>query len=87
MTAVLKASGKYIDAANNKVQVRLESLNSAGAVTGSIALGTAVDETTAGASPGSPAYFTPDGTTDRYAFLLPEGGSYTTGVAPLLRPD
>jgi len=83
MTAVLKASGKYIDAANNKVQVRLESLNSAGAVTGSIALGTAVDETTVGASPGSPAYFTPDGITDRYAILLPEGGSYTTGGGPL----
>ena len=84
LTAILKASGKFDTAANNKVQVRLESLNSAGAVTGSIALGTAVDETTAGAAPGSPAYFTPDGITDRYAILLPEGGSFTTSGGPLI---
>ncbi|MEI7865709.1 MAG: family 16 glycosylhydrolase, partial [Chthoniobacterales bacterium] len=86
LTTLLRASGKFTGTPTppkNKVQVRLESLNNAGGVTGSIALGTAVDETTAGATPGSTAYFTPDGITDRWAILLPEGGSFTSAGGTL----
>jgi beta-glucanase (GH16 family) len=79
----LRAQGVYTGLTQNKVQVRLESLNAAGGVTGSIQLGSAVDETTTGAAPGSNAYFTPDGTTDRIAVLLPEGGGFTSVGGPL----
>lgn len=74
----LRAFGVYTGLPHNKVQVRLESLNAAGAVTGTIELGEPVDETTAGAAPGSGAYFAADGITDRVAILLPEGGGFTT---------
>ena len=75
----LRAVGKFVESPSNKVQLRLESLNAAGTVTGRIELGQPVDETTAGAVPGAfPAYFAPDGINDRVAVLLPEGGSYTT---------
>jgi len=68
----LKASGVFGGMTQNKVQVRLESLNSALAVTGSIQLGSWVDET-------SPAnYFTGDGINDRVVILVPEGGSSFT---------
>jgi beta-glucanase (GH16 family) len=67
----LKASG-VLGPLENKVQVRLESLNSALAVTGSIQLGSWVDET-------SPAnYFAGDGINDRVVILIPEGGSSFT---------
>jgi beta-glucanase (GH16 family) len=68
----LKASGVFEGMTQNKVQVRLESLNSALAVTGSIQLGSWVDET-------SPAnYFAGDGINDRVVILIPEGGSSFT---------
>ena len=68
----LKASGVFEGMTQNKVQVRLESLNSALAVTGSIQLGSWVDET-------SPAnYFAGDGINDRVVILVPEGGSSFT---------
>ncbi len=79
----LRAFGVFPGLPHNKVQVRLESLNAAGAVTGMIELGEPVDETTAGAAPGSSAYFTPDGTIDRVAILLPEGGGFTTAGGSL----
>jgi len=67
----LKASG-VLGPLENKIQVRLESLNSALAVTGSIQLGSWVDET-------SPAnYFLGDGINDRVVILVPEGGSSFT---------
>lgn len=74
----LRARGVFTGLTQNKVQVRLESLNAAGNVTGRIELGSAVDETTAGAVPGATAYFNPDGIADRVAVLLPEGGGFTT---------
>jgi beta-glucanase (GH16 family) len=68
----LKASGVFEGLTQNKVQVRLESLNSALAVTGSIQLGSWIDET-------SPAnYFAGDGINDRVVILVPEGGSLFT---------
>jgi len=68
----LKASGVVGGVTQNKVQVRLESLNSALAVTGSIQLGSWVDET-------SPAnYLAGDGINDRVVILVPEGGSSFT---------
>ena len=68
----LKTSGVFEGLTQNKVQVRLESLNSALAVTGSIQLGTWIDET-------SPAnYFAGDGINDRVVILVPEGGSSFT---------
>jgi beta-glucanase (GH16 family) len=74
----LRAFGKYFASPSNKVQVYLESLSSSGAPTGRVSLGQWVDETTAGAEPGLGSYFTPDGTNDRVAVLLPEGGGYTS---------
>ena len=68
----LKASGVFEGMTQNKVQVRLESLNSALAVTGSIQLGSWVDET----SPSK--YFEGDGINDRVVILVPEGGSSFT---------
>ena len=68
----LKASGVFDGLTQNKVQVRLESLNSTLAVTGSIQLGSWVDET-------SPAnYFAGDSINDRVVILVPEGGSSFT---------
>jgi len=67
----LRALGAY-DGYGNKVQVYLESLNSAGQPTGSISLGDWVDET----SPAS--YFNADGINDRAAINLPEGGTFTS---------
>ena len=78
LSVALRAFGKFSGSSNNKVQIRLESLNAAGNATGKIELGTPVDETTAGAIPGVTAYFTPDGINDRVAVLLPEGGTFTT---------
>lgn len=83
LQVALRAQGVYAGLTENKVQVRLESLNAAGAVTGRIELGSPVDETTAGAAPGGTAYFAPDGTPDRVAVRLPEGGGYTTVGGPL----
>jgi len=78
LLVALKAQGVYTGLTSNKVQVRLESLNASGGVTGKIELGAAVDETTTGAAPGAPAYFLGDGTPDRVAVSLPEGGSFTS---------
>jgi beta-glucanase (GH16 family) len=84
LVASLRASGIYTPGpTNNKVQVYLESLNSAGSATGRVSLGQWVDETTAGAVPGSDAYFTPDGIDDRVAVLLPEGGGFTAAGGAL----
>jgi beta-glucanase (GH16 family) len=74
----LKASGIYDGGTQNKVEIRLESINSSKLVTGSIQLGQWVDETTASSSPGVGSYFTPDGKTDRVVVLLPEGGAFTS---------
>ena len=74
----LKASGVFGSLTQNKVQVRLESLNNALSVTGSIQLGNWTDETTAGTTGGTGAYFTPDGINDRVVVLVPEGGSSFT---------
>ena len=78
IAASLRAFGKFSGAANNKVQVYLESLNPSGAATGRVSLGQWVDETTLGSDPGVGNYFEPDGIDDRVAVLLPEGGDYTS---------
>jgi beta-glucanase (GH16 family) len=78
LVVALKAQGVFGNLTTNKVQVRLESLNASGGITGRIELGAAVDETTTGAAPGAPAYFVGDGTPDRVAVSLPEGGSFST---------
>jgi beta-glucanase (GH16 family) len=83
LAASLRAFGVFDGLTQNKVQVYLESLNSAGAPTGRISLGQWVDETTAGAEPGLDDYFTPDGIDDRVAVLLPEGGAYTAAGGAL----
>ena len=75
----LKAFGIFQGLTENKVQIRLESLNSAMAVTGSIQLGSWVDETTANSVAPLDAYFTGDGILDRVVVRIPEGGAnYTT---------
>jgi len=63
----LKASGVFGSLTQNKVQVRLESLNSAFGVTGSIQLGNWVDETNPTGD-----YWTPDGVNDRVVVYVPE---------------
>ncbi len=76
--AQLKASGIYSGGTQNKVEVRLESLNgSKEFATGSLQLGQWVDETTALSTPGVLSYFSPDGKNDRVVVLLPEGGNFT----------
>jgi len=77
LLAELKASGVYDGGTQNKVEVRLESLNSSKIVTGSLQLGQWIDETTASSSPGVGSYFLPDGKNDRVVVLLPEGGNFT----------
>ena len=75
----LKAFGVFQGLTENKVQIRLESLNNAMAVTGSIQLGNWVDETTANSVAPLDAYFTGDGILDRVVVRIPEGGAnYTT---------
>lgn len=79
LVVALKAQGVFSGLTTNKVQIRLESLNASGGVTGKIELGAPVDETTTGAAPGAfPAYFTGDGTPDRVAVSLPEGGAFSS---------
>ena len=81
----IKASGIYSGGTQNKVEVRLESLNASKNVTGSLQLGQWVDETTAGSVPGAfqtsnppGTYDKPDGKNDRVVVLLPEGGNFTS---------
>ena len=74
----IKASGIYSGGTQNKVEVRLESLNASKNVTGSLQLGQSVDETTAASTPGTAPYFLPDGKNDRVVVLLPEGGGFTS---------
>jgi len=85
LLAEVKASGIFEGATQNKVEVRLESLNASKNVTGSLQLGQWVDETTAGSAPGvfqtsNPpgTYDKPDGKNDRVVLLLPEGGNFTS---------
>jgi beta-glucanase (GH16 family) len=78
LLAEVKASGIFEGATQNKVEVRLESLNASKNVTGSLQLGQWVDETTALSSPGVGSYFSPDGKNDRVVLLLPEGGNFTS---------
>jgi beta-glucanase (GH16 family) len=80
----LKASGAYQGLTENKVQIRLESLNSAMAVTGRIQLGSWVDETTANSVGPTDAYFTPDGILDRVVVRVPEGGANYTNAGGTL---
>jgi beta-glucanase (GH16 family) len=80
----LRAEGVFGGLPNNKVQVRLESLNAAGGISGMIEFGVPIDDSTAGAAPGTNAYFSPDGTANRVAILLPEGGGYTVVGGNLL---
>jgi len=74
----IKASGIYSGATQNKVEVRLESLNASKNVTGSLQLGQWIDETTASSTPGTDPYFSLDGKNDRVVLLLPEGGDFTS---------
>jgi len=76
LLAELKASGIYDGGTQNKVEVRLESLNASKIVTGALQLGQWVDETTALSTPGAGSYFLPDGKNDRVVVLLPEGGAF-----------
>ena len=77
LLAELKASGIYDGGTQNKVEVRLESLNASKNVTGSLQLGQWIDETTALSTLGVGSYFSPDGKNDRVVVLLPEGGAFT----------
>ena len=76
----LKASGVFEGLSNNKIQVRLESLNHSLYPTGTIQFGQWVDETTAGAIPGrfppEGTYGVPDTINDRVVVLIPEDGNY-----------
>ncbi|NCZ53160.1 MAG: glycoside hydrolase family 16 protein, partial [Verrucomicrobia bacterium] len=88
LLVALKASGVYQGIGDNKVQIRLESLNSAQVVTGSIQLGTWVDETTANSVAPLNAYFTGDGINDRVVVYVPENSaSYTTVGGSLSSPS
>jgi len=79
LLVALKASGILAGSGNNKIQIRLESLNNAQAITGSIQLGAWVDETTANSIPNGSTYRTADGINDRIVVYVPENsGSYTT---------
>ena len=78
LLAEIKASGVFSGATQNKVEVRLESLNASKNVTGTLQLGQWVDETTAASTPGTDSYFLPDGKNDRVVVLLPEGGNFTS---------
>jgi hypothetical protein len=75
----LRAFGVYAGTAGlkNKVEVRLESLDApGGAATGFLQLGLPLDDTGYGA--GAVPTFTPDGTYDRVALELGEGGNFVT---------
>jgi len=76
LLVALKASGVYQGSGDNKVQIRLESLNSAQFVTGSIQLGTWVDETTANSVAPLDAYFKGDGINDRVVVYVPENSPF-----------
>jgi beta-glucanase (GH16 family) len=79
LLVALKASGILSGSGNNKIQIRLESLNNAQAITGSIQLGAWVDETTANSIPNTLDYRKADGINDRVVVYVPENsGSYTT---------
>jgi len=88
LLVALKASGILSGSGNNKIQVRLESLNNAQAITGSIQLGAWVDETTANSIPNTLAYRTADGINDRVVVYVPENSaSYTTVGGTLSSPS
>ena len=88
LLVALKASGVYQGSGNNKVQIRLESLNNAQVVTGSIQLGAWVDETTANSVAPLDAYFTGDGINDRVVVYVPNNSSsYTTVGGSLSSPS
>jgi beta-glucanase (GH16 family) len=87
LLVALKASG-VSGSGDNKIQIRLESLNNAQAITGSIQLGAWVDETTANSIPNGSTYRTADGINDRVVVYVPEGsGSYTTVGGSLSFPS
>ena len=78
LLVALKASGILSGSGNNKIQIRLESLNNAQAITGSIQLGAWVDETTANSIPNTTAYRTADGINDRVVVYVPDNSvTYT----------
>ena len=88
LVVALKASGVYQGSGNNKIQIRLESLNNAQVVTGSIQLGAWVDETTANSVAPLDAYFTGDGINDRVVVYVPNNSSsYTTVGGSLSSPS
>ena len=76
LQASLRASGAYDGITTNLVELYLESLNLSGTATGYLYLGEAVDQTTLGASGSDTNYFTPDGKTDRIAFLIPQDNAF-----------
>ena len=88
LLVALKASGIPSGSGNNKIQVRLESLNNEQAITGSIQLGAWVDETTANSIPNGSTYRTTDGINDRVVVYVPENSaSYTTVGGSLSSPS
>jgi len=88
LLVALKASGILSGSGNNKIQIRLESLNNAQAITGSIQLGAWVDETTANSIPNTLAYRTADRINDRVVVYVPENSeSYTTVGGSLSSPS
>ena len=80
LLVALKASGILAGSGNNKIQIRLESLNNAQAVTGTIQLGAWVDETTANSIPNTLAYRTADGINDRVVVYVPDNSATYTIV-------
>jgi len=88
LLVALKASGILSGSGNNKIQIRLESLNNAQAITGSIQLGAWVDETTANSIPNTLDYRKADGINDRVVVYVPENSaSYTTVGGSLSSPS
>jgi beta-glucanase (GH16 family) len=80
LLVALKASGILAGSGNNKIQIRLESLNNAQAITGSIQLGAWVDETTANSIPDGPTYRQTDGINDRVVVYVPDNSATYTVV-------
>jgi len=81
LSVSLKAFGAVGDILTNKIQFYIESLDISGNPTGRLSLGQWVDETTAGASPGSEAYFISDGKIDRVVSFVPEAGASYSNIS------
>ena len=81
ISAALSQAGSY-NSFPSPIGVRLESLSAAGAVTGTLFFGEGIDDGTAGAVPPDNAYYTPDGTINRYGLVVPAASETPTELGP-----